>query len=155
MKQFLSLMAALLITSIAMAQPPQGPAEAGMTFGEKVSKDGAFSVDELGNKMGKAASMEVKITGKVSEVCTKEGCWIRVATKDGNMMVKMKDHKFLVPVSLNGKEVVIAGVAEQKVTTVEQLRHYAEDAGKSKAEIEAIKAPKKEIVVQAKGLLVL
>jgi cyanophycinase-like exopeptidase len=71
------------------------------------------------------------------------------------MMVKMKDHKFLVPVSLNGKEVVIAGVAEQKVTTVEQLRHYAEDAGKSKAEIEAIKAPKKEIVVQAKGLLVL
>lgn len=155
MKQFLSLMAALLITSIAMAQPPQGPADSGMHFGEKVSKEGAFSVDELGNKMGKAASMEVKITGKVSEVCTKEGCWIRMSTKDGNMMVKMKDHKFLVPVSLNGKEVVIAGVAEQKVTTVEQLRHYAEDAGKSKAEIEAIKTPKKEIVVQAKGLLVL
>ncbi|MFN3795167.1 MAG: DUF4920 domain-containing protein [Chitinophagaceae bacterium] len=155
MKQLLSLMAALLITTIAMAQPPQGPADSGMNFGEKVNKEGAFSVDELGNKMGKNTSMEVKITGKVSEVCTKEGCWIRVATKDGNMMVKMKDHKFLVPVSLNGKEVVIAGVAEQKVTTVEQLRHYAEDAGKSKAEIEAIKAPKKEIVVQAKGLLVL
>jgi len=155
MKQLLSLMAALLLTSVVMAQPPQGPADSGMHFGEKVSKDGAFSVNELADKMGAKTSMEVKITGKVSEVCTKEGCWIRVGTSNGNMMVKMKDHKFLVPVSLNGKEVVIAGMAEQKVTTVEQLRHYAEDAGKSKAEIEAIKAPKKEIVVQAKGLLVL
>jgi hypothetical protein len=34
-------------------------------------------------------------------------------------------------------------------------KHYAEDAGKSKEEIEAIKEPKKEIVLQAKGILVL
>ena len=35
------------------------------------------------------------------------------------------------------------------------LKHYAEDAGKSKEEIATIKEPKKEIVLQAKGILVL
>jgi len=42
-----------------------------------------------------------------------------------------------------------------KETSVEMLRHYAEDAGKSKEEIAAIKTPKTEIVMQAKGILVL
>ncbi|MGI8635710.1 MAG: DUF4920 domain-containing protein [Segetibacter sp.] len=49
----------------------------------------------------------------------------------------------------------MGGSAEEKITSVEQLKHYAEDAGKSKAEIAAIKEPKKEIIVDAKGLLVL
>jgi cyanophycinase-like exopeptidase len=71
------------------------------------------------------------------------------------MMVKMKDHKFTVPVILNGKTIVIDGMAEEKLTSVEQLRHFAEDAGKSKAEIAKITEPKKEILVQAKGILVL
>lgn len=71
------------------------------------------------------------------------------------MMVRMKDHSYFVPLALNGKEVVIDGIAEEKTTSVAQLKHYAEDANKSKAEIDAIKEPKREIVVQAKGILVL
>ena len=45
--------------------------------------------------------------------------------------------------------------AEEKITTVEQLRHYAEDAGKSKEEIAKITEGKREITVNAKGILVL
>lgn len=56
---------------------------------------------------------------------------------------------------LNEKEIIIDGIAEEKVTSVEMLKHYAEDANKSKAEIDAIKEPKKEIVIIAKGILVL
>jgi uncharacterized protein (UPF0335 family) len=67
----------------------------------------------------------------------------------------MKDHKFAVPVILDGKSVAIHGLAQEKITTVEQLRHYAEDAGKSKEEIAKITEPKKEIVMEAKGVLVL
>jgi hypothetical protein len=67
----------------------------------------------------------------------------------------MKDHSFFVPVSMNGKTIVADGTATLKETSVEMLRHYAEDGGKSKEEIAAIKEPKKEIVLQAKGILVL
>jgi hypothetical protein len=35
------------------------------------------------------------------------------------------------------------------------LKHYAADAGKSKDEIAKIIEPKKEMVIQAKGILVL
>jgi hypothetical protein len=76
-------------------------------------------------------------------------------TAKGNVMVKMKDHAFFVPLDLNGKEIVVDGVAKSTVTPVSELKHYAEDAGKSKEEIAKITDPKKEMVIQAKGILVL
>ena len=84
-----------------------------------------------------------------------EGCWLKMETEDGSIMIKMKDHKFLVPLSMNGKTIVVDGTATLKETSVEMQKHYAEDAGKSKAEIDAITKPKKEITMEAKGILVL
>lgn len=142
---------------ISNAQPPKVPADPGTVFGEKVSADNAVSVDQLYSliRSKEDKKMEVTIKGTVSAVCQMEGCWIRVKSPDGNMMVRMKDHKFTVPVILDGKSVAIHGLAQEKITTVEQLRHYAEDAGKSKEEIAKITEPKKEIVMEAKGVLVL
>ena len=151
---FLVLIAAGLM---ANAQPPKVPANAGTSFGEKTTADNAISVEQLytliESKEDKKAN--VKIKGTVTQVCKMEGCWIKIKSPDGNMMVRMKDHKFTVPLVLDGKSVVIDGTAEEKLTSVEQLRHYAEDAGKSKEEIAKITQPKREITVQAKGLLVL
>jgi hypothetical protein len=49
---------------------------------------------------------------------------------------------------------VLDGVAKVTTTSVEELKHYAEDGGKSKEEIEKITEPKKEIEFTAKGVLV-
>ena len=46
-------------------------------------------------------------------------------------------------------------MAQLKETSVKQLKHYAEDAGKSKEEIAKITEPKKEVIFVAKGVLVL
>ncbi len=148
-----------LCTMVALhAQPPNVPAEPGTNFGEKVEAGKAISVQQLimilRNKEGDK-KVDVQLKGVVTDVCTAEGCWLKIKSGDGKMMVKMKDHKFLVPVVLNGKSIVIDGIAEEKVTSVEMLKHYAEDAGKSKEEIAAITDPQKEIVIQAKGILVL
>jgi len=154
------LLSLVLITSVgfALSQPPQVPADKGSAFGAKVSLEKVLSVDELYSAMGDKKEgnkkMEVTFKGIVTDVCQMEGCWIKVKSSDGKMMVRMKDHAFKVPLVLNGKTVIIGGIAEEKIISVEQLRHYAEDAGKSKEEIEAIKESKKEIVVQAKGILV-
>ena len=99
--------------------------------------------------------MEVTVKGVVVEVCTKEGCWIKIKSPNGNMLVKMKDHAFLVPLALNGQEIIIHGIAEQKITSVQMLRHYAEDAGKSADEIQKITEPKSEIIIDADGLVVI
>ena len=71
------------------------------------------------------------------------------------MMVKFKDYGFFMPLDIVGKEVVLDGEASVKEVSVKQLKHYAEDAGKTKEEIAKIKEPKKELQFVAKGVLVL
>ena len=155
MKKLLFLLTIVMSSISLMAQPPKGPAKKGMTFGIKTTAEGAVAANELTNVMAEKTTADVKVKGTVTEVCKAEGCWIRMQTASGTMLIKMKDHSFTVPLALNGKTIVADGIAELKETSVEMLKHYAEDAGKSKAEIEAIKAPKKEIILQAKGILVL
>jgi hypothetical protein len=159
MKKLLAFLSATFTCVFLMAQPPKVPTVKGSSFGEKITAEHAITVDQLQsilvNKDEGARKMDVKIKGVVTDVCTMEGCWIKLQSPDGKIMVRMQDHKFTVPVALNGKTVVIGGLAEEQITSVEQLQHYAEDAGKSKEEIAAIKVPKKEIVVDAKGVLVL
>ena len=156
MKKIFLLFPLVAFSLLLKAQPPKVAADKGTVFGAKVSEEGAVSADLLAESLTQSGqTKEVKVTGKVTEVCKAEGCWIRVETKTGSMLVKMKDHAFLVPVALEGKTIVADGVATFKETSVDQLRHFAEDAGKSKKEIEKIVEPKKEIVFQATGIKVL
>ena len=156
MKKILALIPVLLFTFNLMAQPPKVPADKGTISGNKVVEEGAVPADLLDDSLKTTGqSKELKVTGKVIEVCKAEGCWVRMETRSGSILVKMKDHAFLVPVALEGKTIVADGVATFKETSVAQLRHFAEDAGKTKEEIEKITIPKKEIVFQATGIKVL
>jgi hypothetical protein len=156
MKKIIALFPVLLFSFILIAQPPKIPADKGTIFGNSVAEEGSVSTDLLVDSLKVSGqSREVKVTGKVLEVCKAEGCWVRMETKSGSMLVKMKDHAFLVPIALEGKTIVAEGVATFKETSVAQLRHFAEDAGKSKEEIAKITEPKKEIVFQAVGVKVL
>ena len=70
------------------------------------------------------------------------------------MRVTFKDYGFFIPTNSQGFPITIEGVATLTETDVETLRHYAEDQGKSKEEVEAITAPKKEITFEATGALI-
>lgn len=157
MKALYSLIILLFITAVVNAQAPNVPADKGTNFGAKTTPENAITVEQLVAimKSREGKKTEVKLKGTVTSVCEAMGCWIKIKSTDGDMMVKMKDHSFFVPLALNGKEVVIAGVAESKETSVEELKDYAKDAGKSQQEIDAIKAPKTELTITAKGLVVL
>lgn len=158
MKKIFSLLFFASIVFAGNAQPPDVPAEKGSKFGADVTAEKATSVEDmvkaLETKEGEK-KMEVKVQGVVVEVCQAEGCWLRMKNGDDKIMVRMKDHKWFVPTALNGKTIILQGVAEIKETSVAQLKHYAEDAGKSKEEIDAIKAPKREVLIQAKGIVVI
>jgi len=156
-KKFLSLFLGICISLLAVAQPPLGPAAPGMVFGQKTVATGAIDVNQLATSIQEEVETPVKVKGKVVDVCTKEGCWLKMQTSAGSMMVKMKDHAFLVPVDIKGKEIVVDGTAKMKITSVREQQHYAEDANKTKEEIAAIKEkePKTEIVLNAGGILVL
>ncbi len=157
MKKMLSLFIVLLMVAVGNAQPPDVPAEKGSKFGADVTAEKAVAVEEMVKTLEAkpGEKLDVKIQGTVVEVCQAEGCWLRIKNGDSKIMVRMKDHKWFVPTALNGKTIILEGIAEIKETSVAQLKHYAEDAGKTQAEIDAIKEPKKEVLVNAKGILVL
>jgi hypothetical protein len=96
-----------------------------------------------------------KITGKVVEVCKKKGCFIKLERPGGEpIMVKFTDYAFFMPQDILGKTIVMEGVAKVTETSVERLKHYAEDAGKSAAEIAKIQKPKTDIGFVADGVVI-
>ncbi len=148
---FLFLFAALGV----QAQPPKTPATPGTTFGEAITADKAIAVSELPAIMADKQIADVKIEGKVLDVCPKKGCWMSLEMPDkSTVLVKFKDYGFFVPLEMIGKTVVLEGQAKKIETSVDELKHYAEDAKKSKEEIAAITEPKKEIRLTANGVLV-
>ncbi|MGV3540216.1 MAG: DUF4920 domain-containing protein, partial [Rufibacter sp.] len=70
------------------------------------------------------------------------------------MRVSYKDYGFFLPAQVKGKLVVFEGVAFHDTVSVEDQRHFAEDAGKSEAEIATITQPKPVISFVASGVTV-
>lgn len=146
----------LLFLSLVKAQPPKGPAPVGATYGAGTSADGAIPIAQLPGELQKSDSIQTKVIAKVLDVCPKKGCWMKLQVNDSTTaFVKMKNYGFFVPMDMIGKTIVLEGEAKVKVTSVDELRHYAEDAKKPQAEIDAITAPKKEIRLTASGIKVI
>lgn len=124
------------------------------SFGEKINKEGAVPLHTLPTLMLKQDSLNIKLTGEIVEVCAKKGCWMVMDLGEGHLMrVTFRDYGFFVPQDVIGRKAVISGTAKKETTSVERLRHYAEDAGKSPEEVKAIQAPKEEVVFIADGVL--
>lgn len=150
---------AILVTGFGLtihAQPPEGDARPGEWYGDKISAEGATNINEIVAKLKDGGEVaDTKFKAKITEVCPKKGCWLKLELSNGETaMVKMKDYGFFLPLAAKGKTVVIDGEIKIKTTSVAELKHYAEDAKKSKEEIEAIKEPQKEVRVLAKGIVI-
>jgi hypothetical protein len=112
-----------------------------LDYGGIMNTAETMSALQLGEKyqsMQTGDTLDVKIKGTIADVCTGKGCWIKVPVGQDTTFVKFKDYGFFLPMNGQGKEVVLQGKAFKSVTPVEELRHYAMDAGKSQEEIDAI-----------------
>ncbi len=143
------------IAFTAFAQPNKKQAAKGGTYGAITTAKDAIEVNALEEKLVTVEKYRGKVKGTVASVCEKKGCWMKLATTEGDgIMIRFKDYKFFMPLNIVGKDVVLQGEAKKTVTSVEMLKHYAEDAGKSKEEIEKITETKTEIEFIATGVLV-
>jgi len=127
-------------------------------FGDSISVDGALSTDEMMKKFAdlkEGDTLEVKFKSEINEVCQKKGCWMTLdLADDKEAFVKFKDYGFFVPKNAQDKEVVVNGKAFVSVESVDVLKHYAKDAGKSQAAIDSITEPKVTYSFMADGVLI-
>ncbi len=126
-------------------------------YGEEVEKTGdAIKVEELIGKMEfpEENEVEARVEGEILEVCQRRGCWFTMPYGDGkSMRVVFKEYDFFIPINASGRKAIVEGIATRDTTPVNLLQHYADDAGKSQEEIDAITEPKVEVVFEARGVL--
>jgi Domain of unknown function (DUF4920) len=103
---------------------------------------------------GKNGDQEFHFEGKILEVCSKAGCWVRVDDgKGGSFRVMFKDH-FTIPVNTPiGTIAYFGGLAYQDTVSVADQQHYLEDAKASKEEIAKIAAPSYEFGFEADAVV--
>ncbi|NNE29461.1 MAG: DUF4920 domain-containing protein [Saprospiraceae bacterium] len=127
-------------------------------FGEKIETAGAVSLAQLHEKLAGKDSVNITLQATVESVCQAKGCWMNLVGGDsvnGEIFVKFKDYGFFMPMDIAGQEVVLDGIAYKELTSVDELRHYAEDAGASQEEMDAITEPKEELKFMAHGVKLL
>lgn len=129
-------------------------------FGDSISTEGAISVDSAKQALANTDSLMSTVTGYVTSVCQVKGCWMVLSqnkedSSGAGFFVKFRDYSFFMPLDLSGSKVCIQGKAFKELTDVDELKHYAEDEGKSQAEIDAITEAKEELKFMANGVVVL
>lgn len=97
---------------------------------------------------------EFTFEGKITEVCSNAGCWVSIDRGNGEtFMVRFKDH-FTIPLNTKiGSTAYLHGLAYMDTVQVEDLKHFAQDAGKSEAEIKKITKPEYSLNFEADGIL--
>lgn len=151
----------MAVAAFTFAQDAKiAPATVGQTYGKALKIEQQTKARPVGDLpvllQEKKMVDNILLTGDASAVCQAEGCWFTlVMPNKTQVLVKTKGHEFFLPKDIVGRKVLVEGKAMEKVTSVEELRHYAKDAGISAAEIEAIKQPKREYRIEASGVRVL
>ena len=128
------------------------------SFGDKITKDNSITKEDMLAKyksLKAGDTLSVKVATKINEICQNKGCWMTLDLGNSEKaFVKFKDYAFFVPMNAQKRETVVEGKAFIQETSVDELKHYAEDEGKSADEIAKITAPKKEYRFLANGVLI-
>ena len=152
MKKLIFILSLSFLTLFAVAQKKYD----GQKFGAAIKPGKLVTTATIASTMGKLDSADMKLTGKVLEVCAKKGCFMMLETPSGDpMRVTFKDYAFFMPKDIAGKRVVLQGFAKKSTTSVKTLRHYAKDANRSEEEIAKIINPKNELAFEADGVVIL
>jgi hypothetical protein len=124
-------------------------------FGADFEPSQPKPVSDLPSLLSQTDSVEAVFEGKIAEVCQKKGCWMTLDMGNGQVVrVTFKDYGFFVPKNAGGRKAILKGVASKEIISVEMLKHYAQDRGASKEEIEAIREPETEWSIVAEGVII-
>lgn len=126
--------------------------------GESFRNSDVLSAEEMNEEfqeMEIGDTIQVRFESNVASVCQKKGCWMNLKLpQEDEVMVRFKDYAFFVPKDIKGQKVVVNGKAYVTEVSVEEQRHFAEDAGKSPEEVAAIVKPKKTFSFLADGVVI-
>lgn len=97
----------LLLSSVLMAAEP-------VTFGDTLNKQQITAVATILAKPAAYLEQQVTIVGEVTGVCSKQQCWMTLATAENEprFRIKVRDGDMVFPLSAKGKTAYATGTVE-------------------------------------------
>ena len=124
-------------------------------FGEKFSITELEEYVSVRENIYNKSNYNVKIEGEILSSCPMKGCWMKIRAEKDTILVRFKNYGFFVAkAGREGDKAIINGKMSIEKLSVDLLRHYAEDAGKSKDEIEKITKPEVSLTFLADGVFI-
>ena len=141
------------ISSLAFAAPTTQPVSYGAPM--TIAEDQTVDIAKVLAEPAKYDGQTLRIRGTIKEVCKSMGCWIKVGGGESKetlfVSFSCPIEGKLIPGDALSKTVVVEGVLKVAEISQDTARHYAEDAGASKEEIDAIKGPQKQVKIASPG----
>ena len=124
-------------------------------YGKQISEESKDDYLRLKDLVMNSGKENTTLTGEIIETCQKKGCWMNFDTGSDTLFIKFRDYGFFVPTSgVGGKTAVVEGDLFLDTISIEMLKHYAEDAGKSADEIALITEPSYDVNFIADGVII-
>ena len=143
--------------SLALALAACGPAPSPLrydTYGHAPVADGAIPVERVLADPDAHAGEPIVITGPIADTCARKGCWMQLGSAEAHIMVRFQDYGFFVPTSgVEGRTAIAAGRVRVETQSVEELRHYLEDAGRPEEAAE-VREPRRVVSFVATGVAI-
>lgn len=154
---FVSIVGLIIVSCKQKTEPKIVITENFEVFGDTISDTNSLDKAAMFAKfqsMKVGDTINIKFTSTIDDVCSKKGCWMKLPLTDSlTTMVRFKDYGFFMPLDSKNREVIVEGKAFVQETSVDDLKHYAADAGKTEEEIAKITSPKIEYAFEAHGVL--
>lgn len=126
----------------------------------EITPDSAKSVTDMMTEMQTKGTFNDKVSVKISSVCMKAGCWIKIDDeKGGTIHVFFRDH-FTIPIETPiGREAVLYGSLIVDTLSIDFQKHLLDDAKEAGEEIpqseyDAITEDKIETTFDCESILV-
>lgn len=153
-----SLVAVILVVGLTIGSNAAGGDK---KYGKDLTLKDKTPLSELLSNPEKYKGKKVLIEGRITEVCQKKGCWIKVSdgSKSDPVQVKVEDDVIVFPIDGKGKNVKAEGTVSVTTLSKEELvkraRHEAEEQGKLKEfDPSTIKGPKTVIRIEGEGAVI-
>lgn len=148
-----AILAAALVGSVLSALAGES------TFGKGVTLKESTKISDLYASPDKYAGKDVRVEGTITDVCSKRGCWMQIASDKEfqTLRFKVEDGVIVIPVEAKGKKAIAQGKLTKSELTAEQAlaqaKEQAQETGKP-FDPKSVTGPQTVLTLQGTGAII-
>lgn len=101
-----------------------------LNMGQEINKKDKTNISEIMKTPENFVGKNLLIEGKVIDVCTMRGCWMKVSSdkKKESMLIKVNDGEMVFPIAAKGKNAMIEGELFKVVVDQKESKEMEKDS---------------------------